>query len=218
MAWKAYCREAASGSRGSRSEAATVNDSKKARSASLNKLLPRGVSKARNPRFFGREGGAVDDLIQKNLELIFNGISQIKIKETVDREGVDSFINASAMLAATSGALAGAAGIVGVAAIPVDALNIITQHFRVVLAVIYSKTGKYNCTFSEALAIMGLSLGVHASARALTTVVARELGKKLATRSAAKLIPFAGAVLGSGANYTYIRSVGAALKKLELEG
>jgi hypothetical protein len=157
------------------------------------------------------------DLAKGGFKRIYNHIDQLTIKKGVDELGIDKFVNQCALLAAGSGALTGAGGfatmLVGV---PLDTANLITQQFRVTMAINYYRTGKSKVPFNEFFGIVASSLKVDAGV-ALTKNVMEEVAEKLlitmGAKTARRLLPVVGAVIGGSANYMFIKKVARELKQ-----
>jgi hypothetical protein len=142
---------------------------------------------------------------------VFNHIDQATVKKGVDELGIDRFINQCALLAAGSGALTGAGGI-GTMLIgaPLDIANLITQQFRVTMAINYYRTGRSKVHFTELFRIIASSLKVDAGMAVSKTVmeeVAQKLLISLGPKSIRRLVPVVGAVIGGSANYMFIKKV-----------
>lgn len=152
---------------------------------------------------------------------IFDEIDQLKIKEQVDEIGINKFINKCSRRAAYTGALSGLAGVLAlVIGVPADLINNTIQQFRVTLAVIYHKTGRYKISFEEFMKIVAVSVGVEASVtgiKFLAIKVAEKIILKQASRIPGKLIPGIGAFIGGGASFLFIKSLGKSLMKLNIE-
>lgn len=159
-----------------------------------------------------------DTLAQRGFRQIFDRIDQLNIKKGVDKLGLEGFINQCAYLAAGTGALSGTGGIFTMAlGIPVDVVNLITQQFRVTMAVNYAKRGTYRISFDEFIKIVAASLKVEASialSKNVLEAVAEKLMLKLGARAAQRLIPVVGAVIGGTANYLFIKRMGESVKEL----
>jgi hypothetical protein len=159
----------------------------------------------------------------RTLEFAHKNLDELKIKERVDEKGIDSYISYCAGLAATTGAVAGVGGPVTLAlGIPADMANTIAQQFRVTLAVIYHRTGKYSLSFEEFIKIVAVSLGVEIGAQGalfganyIAKKVAAELAKRLTARTAGRIIPLVGGVVGGGINYAFIKGLGKTLLALD---
>ncbi|MBS1662349.1 MAG: hypothetical protein JST68_15000 [Bacteroidetes bacterium] len=151
---------------------------------------------------------------------VFDSINQYGIKKGVDEMGIDAFIEHCARLSAGTGAITGIGGpftfLIG---IPADLLNNLTQQFRVTLGVIYYRRGTYNIGFDEFMSIVAISLGVEASLLITRTVlekIAERILLRLGARAGGRLIPIAGAIVGSATNYLFIKSIGKSVKRLSL--
>jgi hypothetical protein len=151
------------------------------------------------------------NLAQGGFKKIYNHIDQLSIKKGVDEMGIDKFVNQCALLAAGSGAAAGAGGwatmLVGV---PLDMTNLVAQQFRVTLAITYHQTGRYEWRFNDFFKIVAASLKVDAG-MTITKNVMEEVAEKLlinlGSKTAERLVPVVGAVIGGTANYMFIKRV-----------
>ncbi|MES2426798.1 MAG: hypothetical protein V4560_07470 [Bacteroidota bacterium] len=151
------------------------------------------------------------NLAKGGFKKIYNHIDQLNIKKGVDEMGIDKFVNQCALLAAGSGAAAGAGGwatmLVGV---PLDMANLVTQQFRVTLAITYYQTGRYEWRFNDFFKIVAASLKVDAGVTITKNVmeeVAEKLLINLGSKTAERLVPVVGAVIGGAANYMFIKRV-----------
>jgi hypothetical protein len=151
---------------------------------------------------------------------VFDSINRHGIKRGVDEMGLDGFIEHCARLAAGTGAASGFGGpVTMVIGVPADLLNIVTQQFRVTMAVIYDQKGNYNMRFEEFMSIVALSIGVETGAamtRAALVRIAEKLLIRLGEKAAGRMIPFAGALIGGATNYLFIKGIGKAVKRLRL--
>lgn len=161
-----------------------------------------------------------EELLVKSFKKVFEKMNKEGIKKSVDKNGIDRFISDCALLAATTGAASGFGGfstmIVGV---PADVINNVFQQFRVTLGVIYDKKGVYKVSFSEFMAIVGISLGVEVGAtltKAVMLSIANKILIRLSTTTAGKAVPFVGAFIGGSVNYGFIRAIGVAVKKIDM--
>ncbi len=153
----------------------------------------------------------MEQLLIDSFEKLYNEMDKIKVKDQVDEKGIDGFINSCAKIAATVGAVSGLGGaLTSIVGLPADLINTIIQQFRVTLAVIYHKTGRYKISFQEFIKIVGISIGVEVGVSLLKNIAIKIITTK-ATQTAAKSIPLLGAVVGGGANYMFIKSLGKAL-------
>jgi len=160
-------------------------------------------------------------LSQDGFHQIFNHIDQLKVKEGVDRLGLDKFIDQCAYLAAGSGVISGSGGLFTmVIGIPLDFMNLITQQFRVTMAIMYSTRGAYNIGFNEFMSLVAASLKVEASV-AITKTMMESVAEKMllifGTRTAERLIPVVGAAIGGTTNYLFIKRMAKMVKKMQLE-
>ena len=155
----------------------------------------------------------------KAFKWIYKNLDGLSIKEKVDKHGIEGYINRCAGLAATSGGIAGfGGGITFAVALPADVINNIIQQFKVTLAVIYHKTGKYNVSFTEFMKIVGVSVGVEAGAggmKLFSLKIAEQIIKRLSGATAAKLIPILGGLIGAGVGFGFIKLIGNSLVALE---
>ena len=120
-------------------------------------------------------------LSQDGFHQIFNHIDQLKVKEGVDRLGLDKFIDQCAYLAAGSGVISGSGGLFTmVIGIPLDFMNLITQQFRVTMAIMYAHRGAYNIGFNEFMGLVAASLKVEASVAITKTMMESVAGKNAA--------------------------------------
>lgn len=163
----------------------------------------------------------ITNLSGQGFKQIFDRIDQLNIKNGVDKMGLDRYIEQCAVLAATSGAISGSGGmftmLIGV---PVDMVNLISQQFRVTMAVMYHNQGTYSFGFDEFMMMVATSLKVESSI-ALTKTMMESIAEKLllmfGTRAAERLVPIVGAVIGGTTNYIFIKRVASRAKELELE-
>ncbi|WP_295799638.1 hypothetical protein [Mucilaginibacter sp.] len=83
-------------------------------------------------------------LSEKGFKQIFDRINQLNIKAGVDKMGLDKFIEQCAYMAAGSGVISGTGGMLTmVVGVPLDFVNLITQQFRVTMAIMYNVRGNY---------------------------------------------------------------------------
>ena len=160
----------------------------------------------------------VEKLSTRGFKQIFEHIDQLSIKNGVDKIGLDGFINQCAYLAAGSGAIAGSGGIITMlVGMPVDMANLITQQFRVTMAVMYANQGSYKFGFDQFMNMIATSLKVEAGI-ALTKSMMESIAEKLllmiGTRAAERLVPIVGGIIGGTANYLFIKRVAARVKEL----
>lgn len=163
------------------------------------------------------------EAVLRTLEFAHKNLDEMKIKEKIDETGVDRFITHCASLAAATGAAAGIGGAATlVLGVPADVANTVVQQFRVTLAVIYHRTGRYSVSFEEFMRIIALSLGIEAGAQVaslganyVARQVAAELVKRFTARTAGRMIPLVGGAVGGGLNFTFIKAQGKTLLALE---
>jgi hypothetical protein len=149
---------------------------------------------------------------------VFDRVDKAAVKKGVDEMGLNPFIKHCARLAATTGFVSGVGGIATmVVGVPADVLNTLTQQFRVTLAVIYAKTGDYEVSFEDFMVIVAISVGVEAGVmitRSALVRIAERLLIRMSERTAARVLPLLGAVIGGTTNYFFIKGVGASLKRV----
>ncbi len=160
-------------------------------------------------------------LLVDSFKKVFENMNKEGIKESIDQHGIDKFISNCASYAAITGAASGFGGfstmIVGV---PADVVNNVVQQFRVTLGVIYHRKGVYNISFSEFMKIVGVSLGVEAGATLTKSVmisIANKILIRLSASSAGKAVPFLGAFIGGSVNYGFVKAIGIAVKKIDMD-
>ncbi|MDP9080370.1 MAG: hypothetical protein M3O71_23340 [Bacteroidota bacterium] len=159
-------------------------------------------------------------LSHQGFRQIFDRINQLNIKNGVDKLGLDKFIEQCAYLAAGSGVVSGTGGVLTmVIGVPVDFINLITQQFRVTMAIMYYKRGHYQIGFEEFMSMIATSLKVEAGVtltKSMMEGVAEKLLMILGTRTAERLVPVVGAVIGGTANYLFIKRMAESVKKMQL--
>ncbi|WP_428328348.1 hypothetical protein [Mucilaginibacter sp.] len=159
-------------------------------------------------------------LSHEGFKQIFEHIDQLKIKKGVDKMGLDRFIEQCACLAAGSGIISGSGGLITmVVGVPMDFVNLITQQFRVTMAIMYYNKGSYQMGFEEFMTLIATSLKVEAGVTLTKTMIegiAEKLLMILGTRTAERLVPVVGAVIGGTANYLFIKRMAVSVKKLQL--
>jgi hypothetical protein len=159
--------------------------------------------------------------VMEAFKKVFEHLEHEGIKTGVDKKGVRRFVNECAALAALTGAVTGAGGVITmIVGVPVDVINNIVQQFRVTLAIIYKKRGRYdNIDFEEFMKIVGVSLGVEVGAtitkNVLLNIAAAALAKMTAS-TAGKAVPIVGAFVSGGVNWMFIKAIAAAVDKVDL--
>jgi hypothetical protein len=157
------------------------------------------------------------NLAKGGFKNIYGHIDQLGIKKGVDELGIDKFVNQCALLAAGSGALAGAGGLATMlVGVPLDMINLVTQQFRVTLAITYHQTGRYELKFNDFFKIVASSLKVDAGVTITKNVmeeVAEKLLINLGSKTAERLVPVVGAVIGGSANYLFIKRIARQLRE-----
>jgi hypothetical protein len=158
-------------------------------------------------------------LAHEGFKQIFDRIDQLNIKKGVDRMGLDKFIEQCAYLAAGSGIISGSGGALTViVGIPFDFLNLITQQFRVTMAISYYNKGHYQLSYEEFMSVVATSLKVEAGVNLTKTVmeaVAEKMLMVLGTRTAERMVPVIGAVIGGTANYVFIKRMAKSVKEMQ---
>jgi hypothetical protein len=153
---------------------------------------------------------------------VFDHINQLNIKKGVDKMGLDKFIEQCACLAAGSGIVSGSGGMFTlIAGIPFDFANLVTQQFRVTMAIMYHNTGSYKIEFEDFMRLVATSLKVETGVAITKTMmegIAEKLLMLLGTRTAERLVPVVGAVIGGTANYIFIKRMATSVKKMQLSG
>jgi len=148
---------------------------------------------------------------------IFNQIDQVNIKKGVDSMGVDKFINQCAVMAAGSGVITGIGGLsTALVGIPMDIINLITQQFRVTMAIAYHNTGNCRFPFEDFFKIVASSLKADtgiAISKNVMEEVAEKILLSLGSKTAQRLIPVVGAVIGGTINYLFIKRVAEGVKE-----
>ena len=149
---------------------------------------------------------------------VFERVDRAAVKKGVDEMGLNTFIKHCARLAATTGVVSGIGGVATMlVSVPADMLNNLTQQFRVTVAVIYAKTGDYEVSFEDFMAIVAISIGVEAGVMITKSVlirIAERLLIRMGERTAARVVPVLGAVIGGATNYFFIKGIGASLKRV----
>jgi len=163
----------------------------------------------------------VSRLSDKGFKQIFDRIDQLNIKKGVDKMGIDKFIEQCAYLAAGSGVISGTGGMLTmVIGVPLDFVNLLTQQFRVTMAIMYHNKGSYQIGFEEFMSFIATSLKVDAGVTLTKTMmegVAEKMLMVLGTRTAERLVPVVGAVIGGTANYFFIKRMASSIKKMQTE-
>jgi hypothetical protein len=162
--------------------------------------------------------GGLKNLTEDGFRKIFEQIDQLGIKKGVDKMGIEKFINQCAYLAAGSGVIAGSGGLITMAiGMPLDLINLITQQFRVTLAINYHNRGTTKIDFHEFIAIVAKSLKVDAGVTLTKTMmegIAEKLMINLGSKTAERLVPVVGAAIGGTANYLFIKRMARSVKEM----
>ena len=163
----------------------------------------------------------IENLTEGGFQQIFNHVDQLNIKKGVDKLGLDKFIEQCAYLAAGSGVISGSGGLLTmVVGIPFDFVNLITQQFRVTMAIMYHDRGTYELDFAEFMTLVATSLRVEASVAITKTMmegIAEKLLMLLGTRTAERMIPIVGAAIGGTTNYLFIKRMAYSVKKMQTQ-
>ena len=148
---------------------------------------------------------------------IFDRIDQLSVKRGVDTMGLDKFINQCALMAAGTGAVAGTGGLFTMlVGMPVDFVNLITQQFRVTMAVMYHNRGSYRVGFDEFMQLVATSFKIEAGISVSKTMmesVAEKLFLAFGVRAAERLVPVIGAAIGGTANYLFVKRMADKVKE-----
>jgi hypothetical protein len=159
------------------------------------------------------------ELQQDGFKKLFTNVDQLRVKQSVDRMGLDKFIERCARMAAVSGAIAGGGGALTVAVgIPLDLVNLVSQQIRVALGVIYYHRGTYEITFDEFLSIMAAALQVEAGVAITKNILERvseRMMMRLGTKTASRLIPVVGGAIGGVANYMFVKRMAESIKRMQ---
>ena len=154
---------------------------------------------------------ALAALAKGGFKKLYNHIDQKTIKQGVDEMGIDKFINQCALIAAGSGAASGVGGLATlIVGTPLDMLNLVMQQFRVTMAIRYHNTGIYKINFVECFRLVASSLKVDAGVTITKTIMEKVAGKMMLVfgrKTAGRLVPVVGAVIGGTANYFFIKRV-----------
>jgi hypothetical protein len=155
------------------------------------------------------------------LAVALHRFESLDVRPLVDEKGIDQFVEDAARSAAAAGAVAGVGGaptfLVGFTA---DTVNLVFQHVRVAMAVVYARTGRYSRRPSELLPILALSLGRRLpgtlGVQALVSMVAAAMAARLGKRFLGKAVPLVGVAFGGVVNYRYIKGVAQVLQDAPL--
>jgi len=163
----------------------------------------------------------IQELSHNGFQQIFDHIDQLKIKNGVDRLGLDKFIQQCAYLAAGSGVISGSGGMITmVLGIPMDFINLITQQFRITMAIMYYYKGTYEIDFNQFMKLVATSLKVEAGVAVTKTMmegIAEKLLMIFGTRTAERLIPVVGAAIGGATNYLFIKRMAVMVREMQME-
>jgi hypothetical protein len=162
----------------------------------------------------------IDTLSENGFEHIFKHIDQLNVKKGVDKLGLDKFIEQCAYLAAGSGIISGSGGMfTAIVGMPIDFINLVTQQFRVTMAIMYYNKGTYEIGFDEFISLIATSLKVDAGITITKTMmegIAEKMLLLFGTRTAERLIPIVGAAIGGTTNYLFIKRMAYMIKKMQV--
>ena len=161
----------------------------------------------------------IDDVSQDGFKKLFTHVDQLSVKQSVDKMGLDKYIERCARMAALSGAISGGGGIITVAVgIPLDLVNLVTQQIRVTLGIIYYTRGAYEITFDEFLSIMAVALQVEAGIAITKNILERGSERmllRMGAKTATRLIPIIGGAIGGATNYMFIKRMAESIKRMQ---
>jgi len=163
----------------------------------------------------------VQKLSEEGFKKIFERIDQLNIKNGVDKIGLDKFVEQCAYLAAGSGVISGSGGMLTmIVGLPVDFVNLVTQQFRVTMAIMYHHRGHYQISFPEFMSLIATSLKVEAGVTITKTMmegIAEKLLLLVGTRTAERMVPIVGAIIGGTANYLFIKRMAKSVRAMQLD-
>jgi hypothetical protein len=161
----------------------------------------------------------LEQLAAGGFQKIYEQIDQLGIKKGVDQLGINKFTTQCALLAAGSGAITGLGGITTMlVGVPLDIINLITQQFRVTMAIAYHRTGTYEIRFDDFFRIVASSFKVDAGmavSKEMMEKVAERILLNVGSKAAERLVPVVGAVIGGTANYLFIKRIAGNLLEQE---
>ncbi|PST83100.1 hypothetical protein C7T94_10825 [Pedobacter yulinensis] len=156
-------------------------------------------------------------LSEGGFKQIFSRIDQMGIKKGVDEMGIERFVNQCALMAAGSGLVTGVGGLGSMLiGIPLDIINLITQQFRVTLAISYHQTGRYEIRFEDFFKIIARSLKADtklALSKNIMEEVAERLLLSVGSKTYQRLVPIVGGIVGGAVNYYFIKGVAKTLQQ-----
>jgi len=105
-----------------------------------------------------------------------------------------------------------------VAGIPFDFINLITQQFRAIMGIMYYYRGTYDNGFDDFMSLVATSVRVEAGVaitKSMMEGIAERMLMILGTRTAERLVPVVGAVIGGTANYLFIKRMAEQVKRMQ---
>jgi hypothetical protein len=102
--------------------------------------------------------------------------------------------------------------------IPFDLLNMITQQIRVTLGIIYYNRGTYQIGFDEFISIMAAAMQVEAGIVITKNILERGAERmllRLGSKTATRLIPVVGGIIGGVTNYMFIKRMADSVKRMQ---
>lgn len=98
--------------------------------------------------------------------------------------------------------------------VPLDVINLITQQFRVTLAISYHQTGTYQINFDDFFKIVASTVKADtklALSKNIMEEVAEKMVLTLGSKTSQRLVPIVGGVIGGTVNYFFIKGVAKSL-------
>ncbi|MBD1393689.1 hypothetical protein [Mucilaginibacter glaciei] len=95
--------------------------------------------------------------------------------------------------------------------------NLISQQFRVTMAIMYYSKGTYKIGFDDFMGLVATSFKVEAGVAMSKTMmegIAEKLLLAFGVRTAERLVPVVGAVIGGTANYMFVKRMAEKVKDL----
>ncbi|MBS1528085.1 MAG: hypothetical protein JST19_20735 [Bacteroidetes bacterium] len=161
----------------------------------------------------------LDNWSQDGLRKLFSRIDQLGVRRGVDKMGLDGFIEHCARVSAATGIISGGGGMLTMSVgIPIDLANLVTQQIRVALGIIYHYRGGYVVSYDEAMSIMTTALQVEAGIAVTKGLLERGAENtllRIGPKTAARLVPVVGAVIGGTANYLFVKRMARKIKAMD---